>query len=81
MGDKVGKIGITEFEEKGRILIPKQIREELMLKPGQKVLVEAKDQELIIKPSKNIDKFISELSGCVKRSKIKPLEIKKIWKM
>ena len=70
---------ITELEERGRILIPKSLRDELKLKPGQKLLVERKDKGIIIKPVIDLKRFSSELKGCVKRSKIKPKEIKKIW--
>lgn len=74
----MGKISVVE--EKGRILIPKSLREELDLKPGKKLLIEKRDKEIILKPAIDIRKFISELRGCVKKSKIKPKEIKRIWR-
>jgi len=33
-----------------------------------------------LKSATNLDKFVSGLEGCVKKSKRKPKEIKKIWK-
>ena len=69
----------VEIEERGRILIPKELREEMKLKSGQKLLIERRGKEIIIKPAINSKKFVSELRGCVKKSKIKPMEIKKIW--
>ena len=69
----------VEMEERGRILVPKGLREEFNLKPGQKLLVEKRGKEIIIKPSINAKKFISELKGCVKKSRIKPLDVKRIW--
>ena len=69
----------VEIEERGRILIPKELREEMKLKSGQKLLIERRGKEIIMKPSINSKEFVSELRGCVKKSKIKPMEIKKIW--
>jgi AbrB family looped-hinge helix DNA binding protein len=70
---------ISELEEKGRILIPKSVREELKLKAGQKLLVERRDKEIVLKPAIDIKKFSLELRGCVKRSKIEPEKLKRIW--
>jgi AbrB family looped-hinge helix DNA binding protein len=41
MGLNMGKI--SRLEERGRILIPKSLREELELKPGQKLLIERRE--------------------------------------
>jgi len=70
---------ITELEERGRIVIPKSIRKELKIRPGQKLLIEKKDNEIVLKLTTNMSGF-AELRGCVKKSKIRPLEVKKIWK-
>lgn len=77
MGISMGKE--VEVEERGRVLIPKELREELHLKPGQKLLIERRGKEIVIKPSVNARQFILELKGCVKQSSIKPIDIKKIW--
>ena len=77
MGILMGKE--IEIEERGRVLIPKELRQELNLKPGQKLIVERRGKEIVMKPPINKDKFISELRGCVKKSRIKPMEVKKIW--
>lgn len=74
------KTSMVELEAKGRILIPKLFRTELKLKPGQKLLIEKKDTEMVLKPATNLDEFISGLKGCIKKPRIKPKEIKKIWK-
>ena len=73
----MGKIGV--MEERGRILIPKSLREELELKPGKKILIEKRDSEIVLKPAIDLKRFTLELRGCVKKSKIKPEEIKRIW--
>ncbi|MBI2970984.1 MAG: AbrB/MazE/SpoVT family DNA-binding domain-containing protein [Candidatus Aenigmarchaeota archaeon] len=69
----------TELEERGRIVIPKDLREALHLKPGQKLLIEQRGRELVLKPAADKDRFLRELQGCVKKSVIKPLDVKKIW--
>ena len=69
----------VEIEERGRILIPKELREEMKLKSGQKLSIERRGKEIVMKPAINSKKFVSELSGCIKKSRIKPMEIKKIW--
>jgi hypothetical protein len=38
------------------------------------------DRKLIIKPLSAIAEFKRELKGCVKNTKIDPLEVKRIWK-
>lgn len=70
---------LVRLEEKGRILLPKSIREELKLKVGQEFLVEKRKKEIILKPALDLKKFSLELRGCVKKSKVKPLEVKRIW--
>ena len=55
MGISMGKE--VEMEERGRILVPKGLREEFNLKPGQKLLVEKRGKEIIIKPSINAKKY------------------------
>lgn len=73
----MGKLSVVE--ERGRILIPKRLRDSLKLKPGQKILIERKDGKIVIKPAIDFKKFVSELRGCVRKSKIKPEELKRIW--
>lgn len=77
MGLYMGKI--SRLEERGRIIIPKSLREELELKPGQKLLIERRDGEIVLKPAIDLKRFSLELRGCVKKSKIRPEELKKIW--
>ena len=70
----------VELEGKGRIVIPKQMRDELHLKPGQKLTVERRGFELVVKPAIDAKTFSRELAGCVQGSTLKPLEIKRIWR-
>jgi len=74
----MGKI-IAELEERGRIVIPKSIRRELNMEPGQKLLIQKRDHDIILKKARNIED-LSKLRGCIERSIIDELDVKKIWK-
>jgi len=69
------------LDEAGRVKIPKEILDELSLRPGQVLVLEISHEGLLLKPSVGVDEFISELRGCVKSSKVKPAELKHIWRM
>ena len=77
MGINMGKL--VEIEERGRILIPKEIRKRLNLKPGKRLVIDTQDSKIIIVPAMQKEMFIAELNGCVRGSKIGPLEMKKMW--
>jgi len=71
---------VTKMDKKGRIVIPDEIRDELMLRPEQKLIVETRsNREIILHKPLDSEEFISEMKGCVSRSKIKPEVLKQIW--
>ena len=72
-------MGITTIDERGRVVIPKELREKLGLKPEQKIILELRGDELILKPALSVEDFIVELKGCIHGSRIKPEELKRIW--
>ncbi|MBI2498942.1 AbrB/MazE/SpoVT family DNA-binding domain-containing protein [Candidatus Woesearchaeota archaeon] len=67
------------LEKQGRILIPKSIRNNLKLRTGEDMIIEVRNDEIILKPLKSISDFSLEFKGCIKESKTNPLELKKIW--
>ncbi len=71
--------GETEIDERGRVVIPSELREKLKLRPAQKLRVEARDHELILRTVLDPEEFIKEMKGCVSGSKVKPDELKEIW--
>jgi len=73
------KVGLTSLDNRGRIVIPKELREKLGLRPDQRFLIEVRGEEIILKPMLNVEKFISELKGCVHGSRIRPHKLKEIW--
>ena len=71
----------TILEKQGRIFLPKKIRDNLKLRTGENIAIEIRNDEIVLKPFKSLSDFSSEFKGCVKESKINPLELKKIWSM
>jgi AbrB family looped-hinge helix DNA binding protein len=72
-------MGEATIDERGRILIPNQVREELGLRPDQRLRISTKGEELVLSPEVGLEEFISGLRGCVHGSKIKPEDLKAIW--
>ncbi|MEK7574842.1 MAG: AbrB/MazE/SpoVT family DNA-binding domain-containing protein [Patescibacteria group bacterium] len=66
-------IGVTTLGEKGQVVIPAEIRRKLKLKTGEKLIVFAKDEEMIgLSKISSIEKFMSHLSAIkdiIKKSK------------
>ena len=48
MGDKMG---LTSLDDRGRVVIPKELREKLGLRPDQRFLVEVRGEEIVWKPA------------------------------
>jgi len=69
------------LDEEGRVRLPKEVLDELGLRPGQTLILEVRDREILLKPSVGPEEFISELRGCIKGSKIRPEELKRIWRI
>lgn len=72
-------MGQTSLDERGRIVIPKEAREKLGLKPNQRLLVRVREGEIVLRPPTGAGEFIAELRGCVTGSRIKPSELKEMW--
>jgi AbrB family looped-hinge helix DNA binding protein len=73
------QMGITSIDKRGRVVIPKELREKLGLKPEQRIVLELRGDELVLKPALSVEDFIAELKGCIHGSRIKPEELKRIW--
>lgn len=71
------------LDKKGRIVIPRQLRDELGLREGSKVKLLLDEEKIIVIKPVNPKEFINEMEGCVKEGspipKVNPLELKKIW--
>jgi len=78
-----GKMTTEEVtvDEKGRILIPKEIREKIGLRTGGKARLKVEKERIVIMPPISPEDFIKEMEGCIKEGTpaIEPLELKKMW--
>jgi len=72
-------VGSATIDERGRIVIPNEIRLELNLRPEQKFTIRTEGREVILIPSVSAEEFARELKGCVSRSKVKAEDLKEIW--
>ncbi|MBU2559698.1 AbrB/MazE/SpoVT family DNA-binding domain-containing protein [archaeon] len=75
----------TKVDHRGRITIPSEIRNLMGIKPEQEVIVEQKDDEMVITRPIEPEEFIEGARGlqkAIKASKTKkedPLKVKEIW--
>ena len=80
-----GKMSTEEVvvDNKGRILIPKSIREKAGLKAGDRARLKLEKGRIIIIPPIPPEEFIKEMEGCITEGPptIDPLKLKKIWRM
>lgn len=68
-----------EVGEKGQVVLPKDIREYLDIKPGSEVSFEIRGQEIVIKPVKTGREFVEYFCNTSKKLR-KSLTIKDIKK-
>ncbi len=71
----------AEVDDRGRILIPKHIRESLGLQPGRQARLEIEEGRLIITPPISPEEFIRKMEGCIKKGEptMDPLKLKEMW--
>lgn len=62
---------LTKVDEKGRILLPKEIREKLNIKPGEEFLVTDIDKDAVILKRVDVKKMLEDL---IKKAKSVDLE-------
>ena len=68
-------------DHKGRVQIPKAIREKVGLRVGGKARLKIEKENLIIMPPISPEEFIKEMEGCIKEGApvMDPLNLKKMW--
>jgi AbrB family looped-hinge helix DNA binding protein len=75
------QMGIDEIDERGRITIPKELREKTGLKPNARVRITAEKNGVKIEKAVDLSEFITELKGCITvKGDIDPLRLKEIWR-
>ncbi|MCO6042162.1 AbrB/MazE/SpoVT family DNA-binding domain-containing protein [Thermococcus alcaliphilus] len=70
----MGKVGITKVDEKGRILLPKEIRKKLRIKKGEEFLITELDNETIILKRFDVKSMLQELVKKAEKVNLKKLE-------
>ncbi|MBU4139617.1 MAG: AbrB/MazE/SpoVT family DNA-binding domain-containing protein [Euryarchaeota archaeon] len=65
---------LTKIDERGRILLPKDIRKELNLKPSEEMFVMNAGKEIIVLKKVNVKKIIEEIIEKVKGFDLETLE-------
>ncbi len=68
-------------DEKGRVLIPREARDKVGLRPGGKARLKVEKEKIIIMPPISPEEFIKEMEGCIMEGtpSVNPLELKKLW--
>jgi AbrB family looped-hinge helix DNA binding protein len=79
----VGKMSTEEVtvDNKGRVLIPKEVRDKVGLQTGGKARLKVEKEKIIIMPPISPEEFIEEMEGCIREGTptIDPLKLKKMW--
>ena len=65
---------LTKIDEKGRILLPKEIREKLNIKPGEEFLVMDIDKDAVILRRIDVRKMLEDLIKKAKSIDLEKLE-------
>jgi AbrB family looped-hinge helix DNA binding protein len=79
----VGKMSVEEVtvDHKGRVQIPKAIRDKVGLHIGGKARLKIEKENIVIMPPISPQEFIKEMEGCIKEGtpNMDPLNLKKMW--
>ena len=65
---------LTKIDERGRILLPKYIRDELSLKPNEEMFVMSAGKEMILLKKVNFKKMMEDMIEKVKGFDLETLE-------
>ncbi|WP_371731669.1 AbrB/MazE/SpoVT family DNA-binding domain-containing protein [Thermococcus sp. ES12] len=57
----MGKVGLTRIDTKGRIVIPKEIRKRMGIKPGEEFLITEIDGDTIVIKRFDVRKMLKEI--------------------
>ncbi len=67
---------LAKIDDRGRILLPKEIREELNLKPREEMFVMSAGKEIIVLKKVNVKKIVEDIIEKVKGVDLEALERK-----
>mgnify|MGYP002154706852 CR=1 FL=1 len=68
-------------DDRGRILIPKEVRDKVGLQAGRKARLEVEGHNIIVMPPVSPEEFIAEMEGCIRKGAptIRPSDLKRMW--
>ncbi len=73
----------TTVDDKGRIILPEDVRKKLGMRKGSKVKVSLKGDKVVIASTIGSKQFIDKMEAFIKEGskieKIDPLKLKEIW--
>lgn len=64
--------------EKGQIVIPKIVREYVGIKPGDEVVMDVKEKELVITPVVSPENFVEDFCSVVKRKLASKVDLERL---
>lgn len=53
------------IDDKGRVTIPKELRERLGLEPGERVRLDVEDGRLVVRLQVSREEFVETMEGCI----------------
>jgi len=68
----------VSVDDRGRILVPKDLRDKLGIRGGERLSVDERDGEVVLRPVESKES-LKELKGVVEDSEVSPDEVKDIW--
>ncbi|NWG09094.1 MAG: AbrB/MazE/SpoVT family DNA-binding domain-containing protein [Nitrososphaerales archaeon] len=64
--------------QKGQIVIPKVVRESMGIKPGDEIVMEVRDKEVVIKPGMDPEEFVESFCSVTGRKLTKKIDLKRL---
>ena len=74
----VGMIIRRKVGPKGQIVIPKIVRESLGIQPGDEVLMEIREKELLIRPMVDPESFVEDFCSIAKKKLTRKIDLEGI---
>ena len=64
--------------QKGQLVIPKVVREFLGIKPGDVVVIEVREKEVLIKPGVDPERFVEDFCSLTEKKLKKKIDLEKL---
>ena len=64
--------------QKGQLVIPKVVREFLGIKPGDEVMIEIREKEVLIRPGVDPERFVDDFCSLTERRLKKRVDLERL---